>query len=130
MNPIRVTQMDHIVLAVADVERSLRFYTEVLGIPGERVDEFRAGKVGFPSVRINADTLIDIATRKGEPGAPNVDHFCLVVQPVDFAELVAYLRANDVTIVSEPVSRWGAHGRATSVYIKDPDGNEVELRAY
>ncbi len=130
MNPIRVTQMDHIVLAVADVERSLRFYTEVLGIPGERVDEFRAGKVGFPSVRINSDTLIDIATRKGEPAAPNVDHFCLVVQPLDFAELLAYLRANDVPIVTEPVSRWGAHGRAMSVYIKDPDGNQVELRAY
>ena len=124
--------MDHIVLAVSDVERSLAFYTDVLGLPGERVDEWRAGKVGFPSLRLNADTLIDLQVRKpdGKPAGVNVDHYCLVLESVDWDELLPYLRERNVPIVTEPVSRWGAHGRATSIYLLDPDGNQVELRAY
>jgi catechol 2,3-dioxygenase-like lactoylglutathione lyase family enzyme len=60
---------DHIVLNVADIDRSLNFYTEVLGLPGERVDEFKAGKVRFPSVRINAATIIDLfRAKKGGTG--------------------------------------------------------------
>jgi catechol 2,3-dioxygenase-like lactoylglutathione lyase family enzyme len=55
---MRITALDHIVLNVRDIERALKFYTQVLGLPGERVEEFRAGKVGFPSVRINSDTII------------------------------------------------------------------------
>ena len=50
MAAITVTELDHIVLNVFDVERSLAFYIDVLGLQGERVAEFRAGKVGFPSV--------------------------------------------------------------------------------
>jgi len=50
MKPIKITGLDHIVLNVGDVDRALKFYTQVLGLPGERVEEFRAGKIGFPSV--------------------------------------------------------------------------------
>ena len=52
MEKIKIFELDHIVLNVGDIESSLRFYTDVLGLKGERVEEFRAGKVGFPSVRI------------------------------------------------------------------------------
>lgn len=131
MLPFRVIEMDHIMLSVADVERSLAFYTGTLGLPGERVEDYRAGKVGFPSVRISDDTLIDIMAKRGEAGpGRNLDHFCLVLAPVDMQAVTEHLRAQGVTIVTEPASRWGAHGRATSVYILDPDGNEVELRRY
>mgnify|MGYP006273371561 FL=1 len=106
--------------------------TDVLGLPGERVDEWRAGKVGFPSLRLNADTLIDLQVRKpdGKPAGVNVEHYCMVLESVDWDELLPYLRERNVPIVTEPVSRWGAHGRATSIYLLDPDGNQVELRAY
>ncbi len=131
MPEFRVIAMDHIVLSVADVERSLSFYTQTLGLAGERVDEFRAGKVGFPSVRINADTLIDLMLKRGEAGTGrNLDHYCLVLEPTDMQAVADHLRTAGVTIVTEPASRWGAHGRATSVYILDPDGNQVELRCY
>ncbi len=60
MERIKVTELDHIVLNVSDIDRSLKFYTEVLGLQPERLDEFKAGKVGFPSVRINGDTIIDL----------------------------------------------------------------------
>ena len=51
---VKITEMDHIVLRNKDVEVSLRFYTEVLGMQAERVEQWRAGEVRFPSARINA----------------------------------------------------------------------------
>jgi catechol 2,3-dioxygenase-like lactoylglutathione lyase family enzyme len=138
MKPIRITELDHIVLNVKDIDRSLTFYTQVLGLGAERVDEFRAGEIGFPSVRINEHTIIDLSISK-EPGAlpksegktlGNLNHFCLVVDQEDFTGIVDYLKAHNVSIVQGPISRWGARGRATSVYFLDPDGNEIEIRCY
>ena len=138
MKPIRVTELDHIVLNVKDIDRSLAFYSQVLGLKAERVDEFRAGKIGFPSVRINEHTIIDLSISKEPAALPksggktlgNLNHFCLVVDKEDFSGIVDYLTAHDVSIVQGPISRWGARGRATSVYFLDPDGNEVEIRCY
>ena len=137
MEKIKIIELDHIVLNVGDIDRSLTFYTEVLGLKGERVDEFRAGKVGFPSVRINQATIIDLFPRKdgaakltAEKVNGNLNHFCFVVGAEDFSGIVEYLAENHVTVREGPVSRWGAQGRATSVYFLDPDGNEVEIRCY
>ena len=76
----RITAMDHIVLNVEDMDTILDFYTNVLGLEPERLEEFRQGKVGFPSVRISADTVIDLfpvkepaparATPPGSCGCP------------------------------------------------------------
>jgi catechol 2,3-dioxygenase-like lactoylglutathione lyase family enzyme len=133
----KITALDHIVLNVADIDRSVKFYTEVLGLQGERVEDFKAGKVGFPSVRINEGTIIDLF-----PGAPssgrasgaknsgNLNHFCLVVGAEDFSGVIEHLAAHEIAIREGPVSRWGARGRATSVYFLDPDDNEIEIRAY
>jgi catechol 2,3-dioxygenase-like lactoylglutathione lyase family enzyme len=138
MERIKVIELDHIVLNVSDIDRSLKFYTEVLGLQAERLDEFKAGKVGFPSVRINNDTLIDLfptrgAENKAKPGEKpqsNLNHFCLVVEREDFSGIVDYLGRHEITVREGPISRWGARGRATSVYFLDPDGNEVEIRCY
>lgn len=138
MTPLKVYEMDHIVLNVSDIDRSLKFYMEVLGLTGERIEEFKAGKVGFPSVRINPDTLIDLS-RKESPAArssasdkteTNLNHFCLVAETVDLSKVIEYLKGQGVQVRTGPVSRWGARGRATSVYILDPDGNEIEIRCY
>lgn len=138
MKQIRVTELDHIVLNVRDIDRSLKFYSETLGLKPERVDEFKAGQVGFPSVRVNADTIIDLFPIKdsaagsspAEHVAGNLNHFCMVIGAEDFAGIASYLKEREVPIRRGPVSRWGARGRATSVYFFDPDGNEIELRCY
>jgi glyoxylase I family protein len=138
MSRIRITELDHIVLNVSDIERSLKFYTEVMDLKPERLDEFRAGKAGFPSVRINADTVIDLFPIQGarskpddaEKTAGNLNHFCMVIGREDFSGIIDYLRENRIIIREGPVSRWGARGRATSVYFLDPDGNEIEIRCY
>ncbi|MDG4803914.1 VOC family protein [Micromonospora sp. WMMD980] len=122
---MRVTGFDHLVLAVEDVERSLDFYCGTLGLAPVRVDRWRAGEVPFPSVRVDAGTMIDLVA--GAPGGSNVDHFCLVVAPVDWAAVVASGR---FTVLTGPVPRFGARGTGTSIYVSDPDGNTVELRSY
>jgi catechol 2,3-dioxygenase-like lactoylglutathione lyase family enzyme len=122
---MRVTAFDHLVLNVSDVERALGFYGGPLGLGIERAEEWRAGKVPFPSVRVSPSTVIDLVQRPR--GESNVDHLCLVVEPLDWQEV---LDSGEFTVLEGPVPRWGARGRAQSVYVRDPDGNTVELRWY
>ncbi|MEU8923527.1 VOC family protein [Kitasatospora sp. NPDC048545] len=122
---MRVVAFDHLVLNVSDVERSLAFYAGQLGLEPVRVDEWRAGKVSFPSVRVTPETIIDLTDRPRHES--NVDHICLTVEPLDWQEVID---AGTFTVLEGPVSRYGARGTATSVYVQDPDGNTVELRWY
>ena len=131
---VKITEMDHIVLRVKDVEESLRFYTEVLGMKSERVDQWRACEIRFPSARINADTIIDFFGADQEPiakeGVKNQDHYCMVIEKTDMEDLKAKFEAIGVDIQAGPGKRWGSHGDGTSLYIYDPDNNVVELRHY
>lgn len=122
---MHVSALDHIVLNVADVERSLAWYIDLVGLEPYRVDLWRNKQVFFPSVRVDANTIIDIvaAPRTGA----NVDHFCLVVDRADVDAIVADDR---FTVIDGPGTRSGARGDGWSVYVHDPDGNTVEFRAY
>jgi catechol 2,3-dioxygenase-like lactoylglutathione lyase family enzyme len=122
---VQVTGMDHIVLDVADTERSLAFYAGELGMEGVRVDEWRRGEVFFASVRVSPTTIIDLL--ETPPNGTNVDHFCIVIEPTDLAALAASGRFE---VVDGPDKRFGAQGDGMSLYVKDPDGNTVELRHY
>ncbi|MCF3120729.1 MULTISPECIES: VOC family protein [Streptomyces] len=125
---MRVIAFDHLVLNVADVERSLAFYTGPLGLEPVRVDEWRAGEVPFPSVRVSPTTIIDLVKPSdGQPEGSNVDHICLVVEPLDWQEVID---SGVFTVVDGPGKRFGARGVALSLYVRDPDGNTVELRWY
>jgi catechol 2,3-dioxygenase-like lactoylglutathione lyase family enzyme len=132
----KINAMDHIVLNVPDIDRSLAFYMDVLGLEPERLDEFRRGEVRFPSVRISPGTVIDLFPMKpGEtlgngPGLPNLNHFTMVVEPAEFEGLQEHLAEHGVTIEEGPAPRWGARGRGQSVYFRDPDGNRIEVRCY
>jgi catechol 2,3-dioxygenase-like lactoylglutathione lyase family enzyme len=125
MSAVQVVGLDHVVLNVADVERSLAFYRHELGLAPVRVDEWRRGEVPFPSVRVDAGTILDLLAipRTGE----NANHLCLVVEPTDLAAVAATGRFH---VVDGPDRRFGARGDGTSLYVLDPDGNTVELRHY
>jgi len=122
---VRVTGFDHIVLMVADVERALAFYCGTLGGAEVRVTEWRNGEVFFPSARVNATTIIDLIP--AAPEGKNVDHFCLVIAPTD---LQALADSGRFDVVSGPSERFGAQGVGQGLYVRDPDGNVVELRWY
>jgi catechol 2,3-dioxygenase-like lactoylglutathione lyase family enzyme len=122
-----VTGFDHVVLAVADVERSLAWYTDVVGLAPVRVEEWRRGDAPFPSVRVSPTTIIDLIPKAADG---NVDHFCLVADTADTNDLTDWAAGAGLTVLDGPGPRFGARGVATSIYVKDPDGNTVEFRHY
>lgn len=130
--PFLIKQLDHIVLRVVDLDRMLRFYQDVLGCAMERRQE----ELGLYQVRAGA-SLIDLVLVDGKLGraggaAPgpegrNLDHFCLRVDPYDEAAIRAHLKAQGVE-PGESGSRYGAEGEGPSLYLRDPEGNMIELK--
>ena len=122
---MRVTDIDHIVLNCADVEKELAWWCDELGLEPVRVDEWRRKEVPFVSVRVNAGTIIDLfeAARSGE----NLNHVALTVEDVDLDALAASGRFD---VVGGPSRLFGARGTGTGLYVRDPEGNVVELRTY
>jgi catechol 2,3-dioxygenase-like lactoylglutathione lyase family enzyme len=124
--------LDHVVLRVAELERSLRFYCDALGCRVER----RLDALGLVQLRAGA-ALIDLVPvdsplgRAGgsAPGAAgrNLDHFALQVARFDAEALRAHLAARGVE-AGEVAERYGALGMGPSLYLRDPDGNVVELK--
>lgn len=131
-HPIAVTGFDHIVLRVADRQRMLDFYCGILGLSVDKEQPH----VGLTHIRAGAQ-MIDLITLDGPLGrlggaAPglegrNLDHFALQVRPFDEAAIRAHLAANGVEIIDEG-QRYGAAGEGLSFYIRDPEGNVVELK--
>ena len=122
---LHVTGFDHLVLVCADVETTLAWYGDRLGLELVRVDEWRRGEAPFVSVRVNDWTIIDLIA--GEPTDGRLDHFCVVVEPTDLAAIAA---SGEFDVVDGPDRRFGARGDGTSLYVRDPDGAVVELRHY
>jgi len=129
--------LDHIVLNIEDDDTMLDFYTNVLRLQAERLEEYHAGDAPFPSVRINQDTVIDLFPKKlwekdtsSGRGFDILNHFCLSLAKKDWEELHSHLLKHHVAITEGPVQRWGARGTGTSIYFSDPEGNTIEARYY
>jgi glyoxylase I family protein len=129
-HPFAVREIDHIVLRVRHLERSLAFYCAVLGCTVEREQP----ELGLTQLRAGR-SLIDLVTLDGPLGAGeppgagrNLEHFCVTIAPYQEAALIAWLTDRGVQ-VREPASRYGAEGEGRSFYIEDPDGNHLELKA-
>jgi glyoxylase I family protein len=132
MPPFELLGLDHVVLRIADLERSLGFYQGVLGCTVEKTQ----AAIGLVQLRAGA-SLIDLVPLDGPlgqagggPAGPtgrNVDHFALAIRPFDRAALETHLMAHGVA--PGPFgSRYGAEGEGPSLYVLDPDGNTVELK--
>jgi extradiol dioxygenase family protein len=129
--------MDHIVLNVEDDEKMIAFYSNVLMLAPERLEEYRAGDVPFPSVRLNSDMIVDLFPKKmwqkiAQTGQvrENLNHFCIALCKQAWESLLERLHDNNIDIEEGPVQRWGAHGTGTSIYFRDPEGNLIEARYY
>lgn len=125
---IQIDGFDHLVLCCADVEMSLRYYVDELGMAPVRVDEWRGGTVPFPSVRVSDDVVIDLVEAGDTSPGRNVDHFCLVAPASTVSAIAA--DGDRFRLQEGPVPRFGARGTGTSVYLLDPDDNTIEVRTY
>jgi catechol 2,3-dioxygenase-like lactoylglutathione lyase family enzyme len=124
--------LDHIVLRVHDLERAARFYEDVIGCKVER----RVEKIGLAQMRVGT-SMIDLVSVGGHLGREggagpgkegrNVDHLCVKIDRFDENALIKFLRSKGV----EPfdiAKRFGADGYGPVIYVRDPDGNMVELK--
>jgi len=122
--PFRVAELDHVVVRCHDQARALDFYTRVLGLEEER----RLEVIGLIQLRAG-QSMVDLVPADAPPPfeTRNVDHFCLGVEG-EMDALVRYLAAEGVETIGEPMERYGARGNGPSLYVRDPDGNVVELK--
>ena len=123
--PLRVAELDHVVVRCRDQAASLDFYTRVLGL----VEERRLDVIGLIQLRAG-ESMVDLVPADPPPSdsGRNVDHFCLGVDAADMTAMVDYLRAEGVVLRGDPAERYGARGSGLSIYVLDPDGNIVELK--
>lgn len=133
MSLFKIVGLDHLVLRVRNPVRMLDFYCRVLGCHLER----EQANIGLYQLRAGAQLidLVDIRGPLGGEGSPaeqckaNLDHFCLQITPFQPDELRVYLKKNGV-ICEKPVVRYGAQGEGLSLYLYDPEGNQVELKGH
>lgn len=131
-HPINIRAIDHVVLRAADLKKMVGFYRDVLGCRLER----GPGEIGLAQLRAGS-SLIDIVDVAGplggesgsvpEPAVSNMDHFCVQIEPWNVEAIRAHLDRHGVES-GDPVMRYGALGNGPSLYIKDPEGNRVELK--
>lgn len=125
---MKITALDHLVLTVADIDKSIDFYVNVLGMSEITFGDNRKA-LQFGSQKINLH-------QKGQeikPNATNADcgtaDLCLLTDtPLD--EVMSHLKKNDIAIIDGIVPRTGAVGKIHSIYINDPDGNLIEISRY
>ncbi|MDR7286145.1 catechol 2,3-dioxygenase-like lactoylglutathione lyase family enzyme [Pseudomonas corrugata] len=132
MQPFTIQHIDHIVLRVKDLERSITFYAQVFG--AELVK--RQDNLGLVHLRAGT-SMIDLVSLDGELGRKggaaagqegrNLDHVCLRIEPFDEAALISYLQSFGLA-AEKAAKRFGAEGYGLSLYCFDPDGNQVELK--
>lgn len=103
----------------------LDFYTRLLGL----VEERRLEAIGLIQLRAGASMLdlVPAAEPRVEHGR-NVDHFCLGIDAPDLARATHWLAEQGVEIIGEPATRYGARGMGLSIYVRDPEGNVIELK--
>lgn len=135
-------RLDHVVLWVHDPLAAADFYEKAVGLEPLRITEFTAGTVSFPSVRLNGETIFDLAPfslaerMNMLPGSAHsaghpVNHVCLSLPGDSFDALRTRLRERDVPLSDLSYDSYGARGMARrSFYFRDPDGNVFEARHY
>jgi glyoxylase I family protein len=126
--PFNIVGIDHVVLRAADPKALERFYLDVLGLSFEKrqgeLAQLRAGNALIDIVPANE---AGPAGGSSSTGGTNLDHLCIRVEPFDAAEIARHLAGQNVACGAETL-RYGAEGYGPSIYLRDPEGNGVELK--
>jgi catechol 2,3-dioxygenase-like lactoylglutathione lyase family enzyme len=125
---MEVHRVDHLVLTVADIDRTVDFYRNVLGMSSVTFASGRSA-LQFGHSKINLHRAGHEFEPKAARPTPGSADLCFVVSG-DIVAIAAEIQQRGVTIEEGPVQRTGALGTIDSVYIRDPDGNLIELSTY
>lgn len=128
MKPLEIDGIDHVVLRVTNIQRSLDFYVGLLGLSLERVIEdigiyqLRCGRNLIDLVAMPAGAVLADVPQRG------IDHVCLHVRG-DMSRILEYMQENGVELGSPLREIYGSTGFGTSLYVLDPDRHTIELKA-
>ena len=120
-----IDHLDHIVITTARIEQCVDFYTRVLGMKLERFGEGRMA-LKFGGQKINLHEKGKEFEPKATVALPGTLDVCFIAS-VPLADVIARLAQNKVSVIEGPVMKTGARGPIRSVYVRDPDGNLVEI---
>jgi catechol 2,3-dioxygenase-like lactoylglutathione lyase family enzyme len=129
---LRVTSADHTNWRVRDLEASLSFYRDALGLEPFGLEEYRRGERSLVSLRVTQDFILHLTPdpefERGPTGG--YDHLALVVEGTQPDELAKHLRGMEVEVEEQFESIIGARGNGPALYVRDPDGYRIELKFY
>lgn len=131
--PFEIQRIDHVVLRVQELQRAVAFYRDVLGCTVAR----ERPSLGMVHLHAGA-SMIDLISVDGSLGrrggaaagaqGRNLEHLCLRVEPFDEGHLREHLQLHGIAVEGQVTSNMGAEGDGPSLYLRDPDGNAVELK--
>ena len=123
---LRLSTLDHLVLTVANIDKSVQFYQQVLGMGVETFGSEGRTALTFGEQKINLHAAKSpFRPHAKHPTPGSVDLCFITVQPLQ--EVVLWVIGCGVEIIEGPVTRTGATGRISSIYLRDPDGNLIEI---
>jgi len=124
-SPVKIAEIDHVVFRCRDQNKMLDFYTRLMGM----VEERRIEQIGLIQLRAGRG-MVDLVPSEGEVDekSKNVDHVCLGIEATDMSAVARHLRECSVEVLGEPATRYGARGMGLSIYVRDPEGNVIELK--
>jgi catechol 2,3-dioxygenase-like lactoylglutathione lyase family enzyme len=129
---VQIAGADHTNWRVRDLEASLRFYRDVLGLTPFGLEEYRRGERPLVSLRVTEDFILHLAPdpdfERGPTGG--YDHLALVVEGAERDEAAAYLEYEGFEVEKKADSITGARGEGPALYVRDPDGYRIELKFY
>ena len=123
--PMYITKLDHLVLTVKDIHATILFYTNVLGMQQVSFGENRQA-LQFGSQKINLHQHGDEVEPHASQPTPGSADLCFITD-IPQEQVIEYIQSCGVAILAGPLPRSGATGRLLSIYLRDPDGNLIEI---
>jgi catechol 2,3-dioxygenase-like lactoylglutathione lyase family enzyme len=129
---LRIAGADHTNWRVRDLDASLSFYRDVLGLEPFGLEEYHRGERPLVSLRITEDFILHLTPDPEFERVPTggYDHLALVVEGAEPDELAERLRKRGVEVERQFESITGARGEGPALYVRDPDGYRIELKFY
>ena len=125
---MRITHIDHLVITVKDINKTIRFYESVLGMEKEMFGEGRVS-LKFGNQKINVHQKGKEFEPRAKIPTPGSADLCFITD-TEISQTIEHIKSKGIEIIEGPVERTGAEGPILSIYFRDPDSNLIEVAYY